>query len=64
MCLKRKDNQYILRAFDVLDVLDRVDVSSMTFQVSRGPFRNFTFRCPEVGLELALLGVRGRIRNS
>ena len=31
MCSKRKENQYILRAFDVLDVLDRVDVSSMTF---------------------------------
>ena len=30
MCVKPKEKQWILHAFDVLDVLDRVFVSSMT----------------------------------
>ena len=53
-----------LHAFDVLDVLVRVFVSSTTLLwiddlgwtslASRGRIRIFTFRCPEVGLEFSL----------
>ena len=65
--LKTNEKQYILHAFDVLDVLVRVFVSWTTllciddlvrvvrfFLVSRGRIRISTLRCPEVGLEFQL----------
>jgi len=48
MCLKSKENQCILHAFYVLDVLVRF------FLVSGGRIRISTLRCPEVRLEFQL----------
>ena len=49
MCLKPKENQLILHAFDVLDVLVLVFVSNLTFSLGVVDLRSDSV-CPEVGL--------------
>ena len=71
MCLKPKENTLILHAFDVLDVLVRVFVSSttllwidelgLTSLASRGRIRNSKMK---IEILVAFFLSRGRIRNS